>query len=659
MNFRDFCIEAEKIDQQIVEAGSSVVISFGKLNGTTFNIDPSDIVSFLDFMSTNHELCKSKIESDEEFNKASYTIYQQNPYRSLYKFVGDEGELKTIASLGGSQTVPLTNVISKFICFFAKIPYCKIEENTHFDLESINAALGNVPKDLTLLSADNRLSSIGNNIKLAFQNWLQSKNKSSKTIKEYSGTVINCANTLLFGERDSDNSLYIVNSIDSAEKFIQPLQENSEWSQKNLSGNGMYQAGLNMYMEFLRGYFNFVRLPKPFLLLAGISGTGKSRFVREQAQRHATHYPGNFKSIAVRPDWHEPSDLLGYVTRISGNASYVVPELLKFIVSAWKNAASGADENAIQYHSTAEMVPYWLCLDEMNLAPVEQYFADYLSVLESRKWEAGNYSCDALLSKEVIASVDDPLPLRTALGLDGHSLWDYFCKNGIPLPPNLIVAGTVNMDETTHGFSRKVIDRAFTIDFGAFYPNDLDQYFAKTQFAKTLSFPLLSAVTQLELADIKDSEGIAVDADGVNSIAFLEALNSVLRDTPFELAYRALNELLMAVVCFQPKNELELHAVWDDFLMTKVLPRIDGDVDKLKDRTPDADKSDTDGSLLKQLETVLEQQLPTIWNDAESRLDLLRVDKDDKPFNIACRAKKKLKWMRDRLKDNGFTTFWP
>lgn len=406
------------------------------------------------------------------------------------------------------------------------------------------------------------------------------------------------------------------------------------------------------------------RLPKPFLLLAGISGTGKSRFVREQAQRHDA-YPDNFKSIAVRPDWHEPSDLLGYVTRISGETTYAVPELLKFIVSSWKNAASSADEKAIQYHSIDTMVPYWLCLDEMNLAPVEQYFADYLSVLESRKWETGIYRCDALLSADVIRGLKSNAQqaMQKELGLDGNDLekglWNYFRQNGIPLPPNLIVAGTVNMDETTHGFSRKVIDRAFTIDFGAFYPNDLDQYFVKAQFAKTLSFPLLSAVSQFDLAEIKDSDGNAVDANGVKSIAFLADLNSVLKDTPFELAYRSLNELLMAVVCFQPANEQELQAVWDDFLMTKVLPRIDGDADKLKDRTPDADKSDPDASLLKQLETVLEQQLKMIWNDAECRPDLLRVDKDDKPFNIACRAKKKLKWMRDRLKDNGFTTFWP
>lgn len=63
---------------------------------------------------------------------------------------------------------------------------------------------------------------------------------------------------------------------------------------------------------------------------------------------------------------------------------------------------------------------------------------------------------------------DDPLSI---------GLRDYFSANGIPLPFNLIVAGTVNMGETTHGFSRKVVDRALTIDFGEFFPNNYDGYY--------------------------------------------------------------------------------------------------------------------------------------------------------------------------------------
>jgi len=228
-------------------------------------------------------------------------------------------------------------------------------------------------------------------------------------------------------------------------------------------------------------------LPKPFLLLAGISGTGKTRFVREQAAVHRAGDLSNYCLIPVRPDWHEPSDLLGYISRIGSNgARYVVTDLLRFVVQAWQDAADlvATSTVALSCKSSVEMTPFWLCLDEMNLAPVEQYFADYLSVVETRKWEGESYSCDPLLKAATIAQLDDAgrLALRQELKLDDaqfDGLWAYFVTVGIPLPPNLIVAGTVNMDETTHGFSRKVIDRAYTIDFGVFYPNDFAEFLRK------------------------------------------------------------------------------------------------------------------------------------------------------------------------------------
>jgi hypothetical protein len=384
-------------------------------------------------------------------------------------------------------------------------------------------------------------------------------------------------------------------------------------------------------------------LPKPFLLLAGISGTGKSRFVRQQAKQDR-----NFCLIAVRPDWHEPSDLLGYISRIGsdGKARYVVTDLLKFMVDAWLDAMETANDSAITLKPIETLTPFWLCLDEMNLAPVEQYFADYLAIIETREWSNGEYSCHPLLKKASLDQVEDKPLLRDNLGLNASQydgLWAYFCANGIALPPNLIVAGTVNMDETTHGFSRKVIDRAFTIDFGVFYPNDFDAYFSPKTQAKTLSFPLLSKVTA------EDLSGCLADSDGLLSIGFLTAVNKVLKDTPFELAYRALNELLLAVVSFAPQDARQLQAVWDDFLMSKLLPRIDGDGEKLK--------ANENGSLLTQLSALLETQLSAIW--AANRPDLLRENLDGSACEVDCRSKAKLAWMQDRLANNGFTSFWP
>jgi hypothetical protein len=298
------------------------------------------------------------------------------------------------------------------------------------------------------------------------------------------------------------------------------------------------------------------------------------------------------------------------------------------------------------------MVPHWLCLDEMNLAPVEQYFSDYLAVIESRKWQGGQYQCDSLLQPLAFQGVDQAV-LRESLGVadaahDG--LWAYFSEHGIAVPPNLIVAGTVNMDETTHGFSRKVLDRAFTIDFGAFYPNDFGQYFKATTTVNTLTFPKLSSVSQQDLA------GVLADSDGTKSTAFLQALNAVLAGTPFELAFRALNELLIAVVCFNPKDEIELQAVWDDFLMTKVLPRIAGDMGKLG--------AGHETSVLERLmELLRSSHLQDIWQPgdlAKLRPDFLRTDSTTgKACQIACRSEAKMAWMQARLEANSFTSFWP
>jgi len=391
---------------------------------------------------------------------------------------------------------------------------------------------------------------------------------------------------------------------------------------------------------------SLVSLPKPFLLLAGISGTGKTRFVREQA--HETDSTlNNYCLVPVRPDWHEPSDLLGYITRLSGHAEYVTTDVLTFIVKAWQAAAPNADKEGMGIINK-QSIPYWLCLDEMNLAPVEQYFADYLSVLESRKFDENGYQCEALLNANMLQGlIETDTKLPNNLGLSSSDdLWQYFLQYGISLPPNLIVAGTVNMDETTHGFSRKVIDRAITLDFGEFFPNTYADYF------EPISKPVVftwSALTHCSKEVLVSTE----DTDGAKSIAFLEAVNVVLKRTPFELAYRALNELLLQVACLQPQSESELQAIWDDFLMTKVLPRIDGDEDKLRLLIGDGE-----GALLDGLVLALETNLSLVWNG--ERKDFFRLNVDgNNTIEIPCRSKAKLSWMKNRLAVNTFTSYWP
>jgi deoxyadenosine/deoxycytidine kinase len=189
---------------------------------------------------------------------------------------------------------------------------------------------------------------------------------------------------------------------------------------------------------------------KPFILLAGISGTGKSRLVRTLAYktcekeelRKNPKKPGNFELIPVRPNWHDSTELMGYVSRINGE-KYITTTFLQFIAKAWKNID----------------IPFLLCLDEMNLAPVEQYFAEYLSIIETRQLQDEKIETDYLISK--VSFENEALYFQLLVDLE---LNEIEFSNGIGIPSNLVVIGTVNMDETTHSFSRKVLDRAMTFE---------------------------------------------------------------------------------------------------------------------------------------------------------------------------------------------------
>lgn len=476
------------------------------------------------------------------------------------------------------------------------------------------------------------------------------------------------------------------------EKLISNTLNDEKWVKFNLStskGSPKAIVGKNNYLKFLDAFFkdqylfdnykklfsvfpsfqfdDYSFLSKPFIILAGISGTGKTKFIRDQAEKTGS-LNNTYQLVPVRPDWHEPSDLIGYISRLNGKPKYIVTDVLKFIVKAWQaifNSSLTLEGNSVKGNIDllSTITPFWLCLDEMNLAPVEQYFSDYLSVLETRRWAyQGNqfeYSCDSLIPHTLLLEMGDDL--RTDLGLTDRSmdtLWNYFFNQGIGLPFNLIVAGTVNMDETTHGFSRKVLDRALTFDFGEFFPNEFDNFFTPEYRNVPLCFPIWSDGRNLDFLNK------TFDKDGLKTISFLKSINNVLEGSPFKLAYRALNEILLSVIALKPKSDIELQSVWDDFIMCKVLPRIEGDFDKLVTNIDSEEHS----NFLKELEKVLIIHLVLIWTE-DNRKDFYRVldsnhksgseESIDNSILIPCRSKKKIHWMAQRLSNVGFTSFWP
>ena len=361
---------------------------------------------------------------------------------------------------------------------------------------------------------------------------------------------------------------------------------------------------------------------KPFLLLAGISGTGKSRIVRELAracwdegtEEYNAQKPKNFQMVQVKPNWHDSSDLIGYVSRVSGKAEYVAGDFLRFVAKAWEDKDT----------------PYFLCLDEMNLAPVEQYFAEYLSVVESRKsHEDGIVTTDPILEK-----VDEEwyFNLTASLTTD-ENVRKQFNKDGICIPQNLIVVGTVNMDETTFSFSRKVLDRAMTIEM-----NEVDLHGGLTERNEQIG--------KLGKAELIGNavEGVDVYADNKDVceivLTYLDAVNAVLNGTPFKVAYRTRNEFLLYVVNNLPynkdENDTELEQGYvvaralDEITSMKVLSRIEGDDTKVSDEFID------------RLSKTIEDGLKAVSGEEHT---------------ITSISLAKLKEMKAKLA-SGYTSFW-
>lgn len=325
---------------------------------------------------------------------------------------------------------------------------------------------------------------------------------------------------------------------------------------------------------------------KPFLLLAGISGTGKSRIVKQMAfescpdipaLRNDKTAPGNYELIEVKPNWHDSSELLGYESEIGG-PHYVVTPFVCFLVKA------------MRYPD----VPFFVCMDEMNLAPVEQYFAEFLSVLESRKLLSdGTITSEPLIKADIFSKYADQLhrDLDITDTETYKAVYDRLKNDGLRLPSNLIVVGTVNMDETTHQFSRKVIDRAMTIEMNIedaetpfknfFEGGDALHYYDNPQ-PKDLFLPkVVQASEALSILRAEDASYLKENVPGL-----LHSLNSALNGTPFKIAYRVQNELILYFFSLREENpdeaaEALLAQAMDAILMMKVLPRIEGDEDLL------------------------------------------------------------------------------
>ena len=404
-------------------------------------------------------------------------------------------------------------------------------------------------------------------------------------------------------------------------KCLLILRENIDEYYSSTKQSKEYGKFCSEISQAYRPYITAIK-SKPFLLLAGISGTGKSRIVRELARacwdvdspEYKEHKPKNFEMVQVKPNWHDSSELIGYVSRINGER-YIVGPFLRFMVKA--------------IHDPKH--PYFLCLDEMNLAPVEQYFAEFLSVIESRTVdEDGVVVTDPIVDYEQTEAYKNLIDQLFADNDEERNL--YLKEEGgkrLTIPQNLIIVGTVNMDETTFSFSRKVLDRAMTIEM-----NEVDLYGGLTSRHEQIG--------KLNFEDLVGDKVEGVDVYQENqevcnqAILYLQEINAVLEGTPFKIAYRTRNEFLLYVVNNLPyrknsqglemtQNEVVARAL-DEITSMKILSRIEGDEEKVK------------AELLASLKEVVSKMLPE--NMRDSSVSLAKLDEMEKKLS------------------SGYTSFW-
>jgi hypothetical protein len=332
-------------------------------------------------------------------------------------------------------------------------------------------------------------------------------------------------------------------------------------------------------------------LTKPFVILAGVSGTGKSKLAELVAEFYTAGAgspaipsgsppktgeafvfagdkgrpdPRRFALVAVRPDWIDNQSILGFLNPVTER--YESTQALDLILRA--DAAVRAAAKPL----SAER--YFLLLDEMNLARVEHYFSDWLACAESRRLRN-----DGSVVQQPVTLHRSEKMLETTLTEPDGTKKTMTVPAYLTLPTNLIVTGTVNVDETTPGFSPKVLDRAMVIEFDEV---DLERLRTGKVASSGGVYNFPSTLLPFSLATRENYASLPVE--GHNHIV---AINQILNDARLHLGYRPANEIALFVKIYStilpPETpEVVLLKALDAAILQKVLPRLTGNRAKLE-----------------------------------------------------------------------------
>lgn len=364
-----------------------------------------------------------------------------------------------------------------------------------------------------------------------------------------------------------DEEIIPVEIINKVENYI-----------KNQGYNYTYNQLSNLYLSLKT---------KPFTILAGISGTGKSKIIRLLADAIQADYT----LISVRPDWNDSTDLIGYKNL---DDKFIKGQLTKAILKAQQNKNK----------------PHLICLDEMNLARVEYYLSDYLSIIESRKKVGQDIITDNIVQYQ---ENNENISLH--------------------IPDNLYLIGTVNMDDTTFQFSRKVLDRANTIEFSDV---DLDNlFFESNEEVESLNVSNdFLKTTYLKTMDIEPE--YREYAKEVNK-KIIE-INEILKKSQKQFAYRVRDEILFYLVENKKANLLDEDTAFDYQIMQKILPAINGSEQSVYQ------------VLIDLLNFIFETNDIETVEEAENHLETTTVKYEN--------SAKKIIYMLKGYQNDGYVSYW-
>lgn len=283
-------------------------------------------------------------------------------------------------------------------------------------------------------------------------------------------------------------------------------------------------------------------LTKPFVILTGNSGTGKTRIAKQFSQYLERTIDGkrNWLIVPVGADWTDNTKMLGFYNPLE--EKYVSTPTLDFILQAIKNPT----------------VPYFLILDEMNLSHVERYFSDFLSAMES----------------------DEEIPLYKVSGKKAKDGEEITIPEKIRLPKNLFVTGTVNIDETTYMFSPKVLDRSNVVEFKPEKEAVLNLMTGSVDVNNVSRAGSGVAEGFIDLASVIRNGVCNVEQIKLEQVReFLDSIYEELQESGFEFAYRTVKEIRQyyAAAYELQKGNFNLIRTMDEQIVQKILPKIYGD----------------------------------------------------------------------------------